>query len=254
MERGGSGCSRRSLNPLLTRVLLVATVSALLMVATISPASADILACSDVKPPRNDAAALQRAGFAFDGVLLGGREVSRGDSGTGILVSPLRFRVTRILKGDPRYFAETNASGELVVTVWDALYAPSRLWRTIERQERLETTIPGEIRGVAGARWRIYGAQQVVNWTSKTCLGSHRIQSGSPTGAIEGTPAGDDSGSEGRSPYLVPVLVGLVSLGVASTAAWRFRRSRHTARDSSEGAHPGQLEELTSRASKEADR
>jgi hypothetical protein len=233
--RRGSRCSGRSLNPV-PRVLLVATVSALLIMAAVSPASADIAACSDVKPPRNDTAALQRAGFAFDGVLLGGREASGAGTSAGTLISPLRFRVIRTLKGDPRYFAEADPSGEFVATVWDALYADSRLWRRIERQERLETTIPGEIRGVAGAQWRIYGLQEVVNWTSKTCLGSHPIRGATPTEsqAIEGSPGGSDAGSEGWSPYLVPVLVGLVTLGVASTAAWRFRRSRDTAQDSSD--------------------
>lgn len=125
----------RSVTFVSVRVVLVSVLCTLLIVAIAPVASSDILTCPEVKPPRNDAAALRRAGFAFDGVVVGGRKVQDPKTGAEILVSPLRFRVTRTLLGNPTVFSddETVASGGYVVTVWDALYAESRLWRRIER-------------------------------------------------------------------------------------------------------------------------
>jgi hypothetical protein len=83
------------------RAALVVTPCTLLIVAIPPWASSDIITCPEVKPPRNDAAALRRAGFAFDGVVIGGREVHDPNTGAEILVSPLRLRVTRTFLGNP---------------------------------------------------------------------------------------------------------------------------------------------------------
>ena len=201
---------------------LAGALCALLIVAIAPAASSDIVTCPEVKPPRNDAAALRRAGFAFDGVVVGGRHVRDPRTGAEILVSPLTFRVTRTLLGNPTVFSDddTAASGGYVVTVWDALYAESSLWRRIERDEAPDTSVRGEIRAFLGARWRIYALQQVVNWTSKTCLGSHPIQ---------GASAQRSPDQESRGPLWV-VFGGLVAAAVVSVAGWRFRRSRQMSR------------------------
>jgi hypothetical protein len=206
----------RSVTFVSVRVVLVSVLCTLLIVAIAPVASSDILTCREVKPPRNDAAALRQAGFAFDGVVVGGRKVQDPKTGAEILVSPLRFRVTRTLLGNPTVFSddETVASGGYVVTVWDALYAESRLWRRIERQEALNTTIPGEIRAALGVRWRVYGLQEVVNWTSKTCLGSHRVREAS---------AERSSDQEARGLAWIALLGGLAAVVLVSVAGWRFR-------------------------------
>jgi hypothetical protein len=217
-----NGASSRSVI-LVVQAVLAGALCALLIVAIAPAASSDIVTCPEVKPPRNDAAALRRAGFAFDGVVVGGRQVRDPRTGAEILVSPLTFRVTRTLLGNPTVFSDddTAASGGYVVTAWDALYAESSLWRRIERDEASDTTVRGEIRASLGARWRIYGLQEVVNWTSKTCLGSHPIQ---------GASAQRSSDQESRGPLWVVVFGGLAAAAIVSVAGWRFRRSRQMSR------------------------
>lgn len=212
------------------REVLVGALCTLQIVAIASSASSDIVTCPEVKPPRNDAAALKRAGFAFDGVVVGGRQVRDPDTGAEILVSPLRFRIIHTLLGNPTVFSddETVDSGDYEVTVWDALYAESRLWRKIERHEAPETTIPGEIRAAPGAKWRIYGLQEVVNWTSKTCLGSHPIREATP---------GRSSDQESRGSLWMALLGGLGAIVVASVAVWWIRRGRRRTRGDSGRSH-----------------
>ncbi len=104
-----------------------------MILALAPPASSDIGACRYYKKPvRSDAEALSGfAGFAFDGIAVGGRTVLDARTGREVLVSPLTFRVIRIIKGrvidykgrSTIDYARLTPSGEILITVWDATYA-----------------------------------------------------------------------------------------------------------------------------------
>jgi hypothetical protein len=192
-----------------------AILAALVLVQLASPASADIGACAEVKPPRNDVQALSRAGFAFDGVVIGGRTVLNSRTGEEVLVSPLRFRLVRNVKGDPSAYGHTAPSGRVVITLWDAQYANHGLRSRVRHDEGPDNVLPDELAAKLGQQWRIYGLSGYGNWTATTCLGSHPIAASKPRTSSKPTAS---------SPLIwwLVTIAGVVLLGIAL----RFMRSR----------------------------
>jgi hypothetical protein len=182
------------------------------------PASADIGACAEVKPPRNDAQALSRAGFAFDGIVIGGRTVLDPSMGEEVLVSPLRFELVRNVKGDASAYGRSLPSGKVVVTVWDAQYANHRLRSRVRHDEGPDNVIPDELAAKLGQQWRIYGLSGFGNWTATTCLGSHPI-------AVSNTRTGSKPTTSNPLIWWLVIVAGVGSLlGIS----WRVMRSRRT--------------------------
>jgi hypothetical protein len=211
---GRSGFVARSL-----AMLIVSTSLACLALVLFGlPAFADIGACAEVQPPQNEARALERAGFAFDGVVIGGREVQDPTTGQQVLVSPLRFRVIRSVKGNVADYAKTLPSGSVIVTLWDAQYANQGLRRQVRHQEGPDERLPEELATQLGARWRIYGLSGFGNWTATTCLGSHPIKRSS----VQTSPKPESSRS------FVWLLVLLVGFGSICVIGWRIVRARRS--------------------------
>jgi hypothetical protein len=192
------------------------TLAALTVVGFASSSLADIGACRDTKPPSNESEALDRAGFAFDGAVVGGRHVL-DDNGQEVLVSPLRFRVSQVIKGNVSDYAEQGPSGTFLVRVWDATYARRNLKQKVLHDRGPQQALPGEISVSAGDTWRIYALSEVGNWTATTCLGSHPIEG-----------AGERVQSD--SPFPVPWGVSLLALVVAGVIllGWRLSSSRRS--------------------------
>jgi hypothetical protein len=185
----------------LVRVSVFAT-SMISLIA--SPASADIRACREMKPPQTEAEAHGRAGFAFDGVVVEGRTVQDQTGGRNVLVSPLTFRVIRSLKGRVLDYGERTSSGAILIEVWDAEYSLRNLKEKVVRQRGPDARIPNELASVRGAKWRIYALNQAGNWTATTCLGSHPL----------GTP-NSQRGSGLPRPWVL-FLVGLAGIGAVA--------------------------------------
>ncbi len=122
---------------LIARLVLVAALAASVMSAVAPSATADIGVCPEVKPPRTEAQALGR-GFAFDGVVVGGRTVRDPSTGREVLVSPLTFRVIRnifnpVLSVNVADYGRLTPSGEILITAWDATYAvPNNVKRRLK--------------------------------------------------------------------------------------------------------------------------
>jgi hypothetical protein len=216
----------RTAKPLLTALAVQ------IVLAWGPPAGADIGVCAQVKPPRNDAQALNRAGFAFDGTVVRGRAVRNPTTGHLRLVSPLTFRVIHFVKGSVADVGWRDASGRIFVTVWDATYVrPGHSGHLILKRRVLRGRGPdvvrrGELATVRGAVWRIYGLEEVGNWTSTGCLGSHRIE-----GLRQGTrskahsaerPIGRSRARPGLADPWVWVLVGLAGAGLVLVARSRI--------------------------------
>jgi len=206
--------SRAGFRGRLTSRLALATALAIFAVSALAPpALSDMGACRDVESPRSEAEALDRAGFAFDGVVVDGRTVLDPTTGEEVLVSPLTFRVTRAVKGDLGYYGELGSSGGLLVTVWDATYASRNLQQKVLHGRGPEQRLPDEIAVVVGARWRIYALSQVGNWTATTCLGSHVIE-------VSRDQAPSDQGTS--APWLLLTLLGAGAI----LLGWLIRRTR----------------------------
>ena len=156
----------------------VLTICALVFfgVFTPHPATADISLCASLRVPRGDAEALERATFAFDGVVVDGRRVP-GSPRTSVLVSPFTFRVLRWLKGGSFYGFPTR-NGELVRRVWDAAYATHPETLLEEYHPTIQTRIRGEIVATRGETWRVFAmSADGINFTCTQWLGSHRLAS-----------------------------------------------------------------------------
>lgn len=195
------------------RTVAIAILAHVTIVGLASTSLADVGACRDTAPPRSESEALDRAGFAFDGVVVGGRPLVDATGGK-VLVSPLRFRVIRPIKGNLADY-ESGSSGSLIITVWDAAYASRNLKQRVLHDRGPDHPLSGEIAVSAGDRWRIYALSQVGNWTAKICLGSH------PLGEVG---AQVHSGTK----FLVPWvwwLLGLAGAGVI-LMGWRLLSSR----------------------------
>jgi hypothetical protein len=191
-------------------------------------ARADIGACQEVRPPRNDREALARAPFAFDGIVVGGRLMRGAGTGQTLLASPLVFRVTRWVT-DPgwlesnvrkRYVTEISP-GRLQITIWDAAYARGSLLRATERGHGPDEPLAGEILTTRGAAWRIYAlAEGGVLWTSARCLGAHPI-----TLRSEASPRGRASNAAWPWPTVAGAGILVVALGaLLATSLSRERR------------------------------
>ncbi len=113
------------------------------------PAAADISTCPALKPPRAESQAVERALFAFDGVVTSGREVQDPTRGR-VLVSPFVFRVLRWVKGGSLYGYALPSGEVLVPRVWDARYArlPDRILEN--HAPKLRKRVSGEIVATRG--------------------------------------------------------------------------------------------------------
>jgi hypothetical protein len=184
-----------------------------------SPASADIRACREMKPPQTEAEAVSRSGFAFDGVVAGGRAVRDPTTGRELLVSPLTFRVIRSIKGRVLDYGQRTSSGAILIEVWDAEYSLRSLKSKVERHRGPDVRISGELATVREARWRIYALNQAGNWTATSCLGSHPLRD--PIRSIR-------SGSKSLT-VRIPLIVGLAGLvAIGLLVGWRtlhYRRA-----------------------------
>ncbi|MDP9343469.1 MAG: hypothetical protein M3Q23_15535 [Actinomycetota bacterium] len=199
------------------------------------PTMADIGACPSVPPPRNERAAIARSALAFDGVVVRGRALPGSTPGT--LVSPLVFRVLRVVKGSlGDYGARLSSPGVWLVTVWDAAY-----WRPASRRKASEpghkVRFPGEIEVMRGQAWRIYVLNEGVNFTATTCLGSHVLArrpttSPAPTSPPPTTPvrtAPTTSVRSGSSGWILGLAVAAIAMVLLVLGALVARRRRSVA-------------------------
>lgn len=207
------------ITPSLLRVhlLLASVLGASMILLTATPASADIRACREMNPPQTEAEALSRSGFAFDGVVAGGRTVRDPTTGRELLVSPLTFRVIRSIKGRVFDYGQRTSSGAILIEVWDAEYSLRSLKSKVVRHRGPDVRISGELATVREARWRIYALNQAGNWTATSCLGSHPLRD--PIRSIR-------SGSKSLT-VRVTLIVGLAGLvAIALLVGWRTLHSR----------------------------
>jgi hypothetical protein len=179
-----------------------------------SPAGADIgPSCPSIAPPHDEEQAIHRSAFAFDGVIVRGRSLPGTTEGT--LISPLVLRVVDVLKSldPPGSYGRRSAAGDLLVTVWDAVY-----YRAADREDAAGPgsgpRFPGEIEASDGQLWRIYVDREGgVNFTATTCLGSHLISHAATSPATAGS-----SSSIGAAWLLVTVAI------LVAGALFLFRR------------------------------
>jgi hypothetical protein len=218
-------CKHRLILGQTTKLVSVLVVAASMVSLVASPAGADIRACREQKPPRNESEALSRAGFAFDGIVVAGRTVRDPKTGMEVVVSPLTFRVINSLKGRVFDYSERTASGEILIDIWDAEYAFGGLRRKVMDQRGPDVRIRRELATVQGARWRIYALNQVGNWTATTCLGSHLIRESSGRNQSESGTRDNPLPSDFANRW-VWFLVGLGSAGAIALLLRRIVRSR----------------------------
>jgi hypothetical protein len=208
---------------------LVATLCAV-MAFEPSVARADVAICPSFPPPSSDRHALRWAPFAFDGVVVGGREI-RGPNGGEKLVSPLTFRVKRWLKDESSHRI-VLPSGVEGVRIWDGRYA--RLAHPLLKAYSLKVAMrfPGEIVARPGQAWRVYATNENgINFTCTNLLGSHPSPSSatpapspsepSPRALASSPPAAQ------RSRSLILALIGAGAVALLAFVATRaFRRQR----------------------------
>jgi hypothetical protein len=179
-------------------------------------ARADVALCASFPTPASDAQALRRAPFAFDGVVIGGRETSPSAAGEE-LVSPLTLRVVRWIKGGPS--SASLPAGARRIHLWDGRYArlPDEVLHRYSTDVR--PRFPGEIAARRGQPWRIYGTNENgVNFTCTNLLGSHPL---GRTGSDVPTPE-----AGGRNVLATVVFLGIAAVLLSVWAVSLIRRPR----------------------------
>jgi hypothetical protein len=180
-------------------------------------ARADIALCAAFPTPSTEAQALRRAPFAFDGVVVGGRQANEPTRGPE-LVSPLTFRVTRWIKGEPSGIALPSGAEE--VHIWDGRYArlPDELLKRYSA--RLDRRVPGEIMALPGQTWRVYGTNENgVNFTCTNMLGSHPVRASAPVVPSSPASLAPNDSSPPAARWSLGVVLGLVVVGLVALLA-----------------------------------
>jgi hypothetical protein len=203
--------------------------SVLLIMVTVQLARADIALCASFPTPSSEAQARRQAPFAFDGVVIRGREVN-GPNGGVELLSPLTFRVTRWIK-DGAAHGSVLPDGTEAVHIWDGRYArlPDRLLASYSLE--LKRRFPGELVALSGQMWRIYAtSENGVNFTCTNLLGSHPLgPSESATASAPSRSLGPSNSSEPVRDWSFGVVLALLAAGTAALFAWArwFGTKRH---------------------------
>jgi hypothetical protein len=197
-------------------IVAVGTALALVILLPPKDARADVAVCASFPPPASDGQALRRAPFAFDGVVVAGRQASASAAG-GELVSPLTFRVVRWVKGGPS--SASLPFGTRRIHLWDGRYARLPLEVLQRYSTDVQPRFPGEIAAQRGQTWRIYGTNENgVNFTCTNLLGSHPL---GRTGSDGPTPE-----AGGRDVLATVVFLGIAAVLLSVWAVSLIRRPR----------------------------